>query len=111
MSVDWFKWMRHEQDFADMPCITRDPLPTPEDHPDNWDELDFQADLAELNVLASQVIDASPRASDLADDFHVDGYFDWNRRRSILQFAADSVLTATFKWPDSPSFEQMWADA
>ena len=31
MSVDWFKWRRHEQEFDDLPRITGGPLPTPEE--------------------------------------------------------------------------------
>lgn len=105
MSVDWFKWLRHEQEFDDLPRITGGPLPTPEDHPDNWDELDFQADLMEMRDLVDRIIDAGPRSCD------EDDYFDWDRRRRILQFSADTTVTVSFEWVEPESFAQMWAEA
>lgn len=85
-----------------------------DDSPEVDDDLQFAADLFELQSLADRVVGVGPHAETLTlQDGRLTeaGFWEWWRRYDVLKPAADAQLTWIPPMLRVPTFEQMWADA
>lgn len=85
-----------------------------EHNPELDSDLQFAADLFDLEALASQVLAFGPHAETLPlHDGRLTeaGFWEWWRRYDVLKPAADAQLTWIPPMFRVPTFEQMWADA